>query len=79
MSPSEFWQDFNRKYARENVELRNAEQCCYLDGEQQFCIERAEWIIVSGPRDSDVTYACTKHVGDLLCDAPEHRIYPVER
>jgi hypothetical protein len=40
-------------------------------------MDLAEWIIVSGPTDSDVTYACTDHVGTLLNDADEQRIYPI--
>ena len=56
--------------------------CCFIlgadeNGEPRGCAKVAEWQIVSGERDSDVTYACTEHVGYLLCDAPGQRIYPM--
>jgi hypothetical protein len=47
--------------------------CCHIP-----CSGAAQWEIwhVSGdPYDS--THACTEHVGELLTDAPEHRVYPI--
>lgn len=37
----------------------------------------AEWMIVSGASPDDYTEACTQHVGELLVDAPEQRIYRI--
>lgn len=45
--------------------------CCKLD-----CQHESEWVIYDGAGPEDYTEACTVHVGDLLSDAPEHRIYP---
>ncbi len=58
------------------------EHCCYIGGgialpKRLRCDAPAEWVLVSGPTDADVTYACTAHVGYLLTDATEQRIYPV--
>ena len=54
-------------------------ECCFIgEGpEGVSCDKEAEWQIVSGPRDSDVTYGCTAHVGYLLSDALEQRVYPI--
>lgn len=55
--------------------------CCYLGspkGSYRECQQLAEWIIVHGPSPDDVTEACTKHVGRLLTDAKEHRVYQIE-
>ena len=42
--------------------------CCQIN-----CKEKAEWeIFADGTPD---TIACTKHVGELLTDADEHRIF----
>ena len=44
------------------------EQCCQKD-----CKKDAEWeIYADGVPD---TMACTEHVGELLTDANEHRIF----
>ncbi len=65
--------------------------CCYIeqgkaillsDGwsiEDVPCVSPAEWEIVHGPTVDDYTHACTAHVGALLTDAPEHRIYPIAK
>jgi hypothetical protein len=45
--------------------------CCKLD-----CSQSAEWVIYDGDRPEDYTECCTMHVGELLSDALEHRIYP---
>ena len=47
--------------------------CCHLK-----CRGQAEWLIVFGSGPLDYTEACTRHVGELLCDAKEQRIYPLE-
>lgn len=44
--------------------------CCQL-----HCNKPAEWIIYDGDKVDDYTESCTAHVGELLSDAPEHRIY----
>lgn len=46
--------------------------CCKLG-----CEHKAEWRIFNGPGPEDYTEACTPHVGELLSDAPEHRVYPI--
>ncbi len=43
------------------------------------CQKDAEWEIWHGNGPDDNTVACTEHVGEMLTDAPEHRIYPVEK
>lgn len=45
--------------------------CCKID-----CGAKAEWTIVHGEKPDDYTESCTAHVGELLTNAPEHRIYP---
>jgi len=51
--------------------------CCYIDPDQEHCKTTAEWIIYDGPRPDDYTEACTEHVGRLLSDADEFRVYPL--
>jgi len=47
------------------------ELCCQIN-----CEKEAEWeIYANGVPD---TMACTKHVGELLTDAKEHRIFHIE-
>lgn len=54
--------------------------CCYIAPSSGFqCGNDAEWQIWSGPHPDDLTESCTRHVGEMLTDAPEHKIYPVER
>ena len=54
-------------------------QCCYLeDGKADGapCTSPAEWEIIPMPFHPDAnTLACSKHVGALLTDAVEHRIF----
>jgi len=53
--------------------------CCYIApmlGLQ--CGHSAEWRICWGATPDDYTESCTRHVGEMLTDAPEHRIYPLE-
>lgn len=48
------------------------EHCCQID-----CKKDAEWeIYADGVPD---TTACTKHVGELLTDANEHRIFHIAK
>ena len=49
--------------------------CCKID-----CDAIAEWHIWDGkhPEFDHYVLACTEHVGDLLTDAPEHKIYPLQ-
>lgn len=57
-------------------------KCCWIEpglaGEKLLCRDNAEWEINFGPQPCDFTQSCTRHVGDLLTDAKEHRIYPIE-
>lgn len=41
------------------------------------CQRKAEWEIAYGEDIYNYAHACTKHVGDLLSDLPEHRIYHI--
>lgn len=47
--------------------------CCQLT-----CASNAEWLIVDGPAPEDYTHSCSAHVGELLSDASEHKVYPLE-
>ncbi len=66
--------------------------CCYIDNDapvlnpdkwslgKEPCQNPAEWIIiVPGSAPDDYTEACTAHVGMLLTNAPEHRVFPIVR
>ena len=47
--------------------------CCQME-----CDKDAEWEIQWTPRSpDDWTHSCTEHVGEMLCDAPIHYIYPL--
>lgn len=60
--------------------------CCFIPDDQQDganvigCLKEAEWRIVygNGSDPDGYTESCTSHVGEMLTDAPEHRIYPLE-
>lgn len=43
------------------------------------CTKDAEWVIVSGHTKDDWREACTAHVGELLPDGQEHKVYPVDQ
>jgi hypothetical protein len=47
--------------------------CC-----EPNCDKQAEWAIYDGDGIEDYTHSCTAHVGELLSDAPEHRVYPLQ-
>lgn len=52
----------------------NPRHCCHVG-----CGRPAEWVLdpcIGNPLDR-YTEACTFHVGELLTDAPEHRLYPI--
>ncbi len=56
--------------------------CCYMISDLKRCENPAEWEIWEydekgrcGP--DNFTDACTEHVGDLLSDQPEHRIFSI--
>lgn len=52
--------------------------CCYIDpATERDCEAAAEWVIYHGHGLEDYTHACTRHVGDMLTDAHEHRIYHI--
>jgi hypothetical protein len=52
-------------------------QCCFIDDLSFICEEPAEWEIFFGPDFGlyDSTFACSDHVGWLLSDSDEHRIF----
>lgn len=56
------------------MKANQVSRCCEID-----CLKPAEWTIVSGSSPDDYTEACTLHVGELLCDAAEHKVYPLAR
>lgn len=55
--------------------------CCFLlDQEKRTpCPNRAEWTILQGPdfHQDMFTLACTTHVGPILSDAYEHRVFAI--
>lgn len=54
--------------------------CCYIPDQSRLdmrCQNDAEWIIEHGPSPDDYTESCTEHVGVMLTDAVEHRIYRI--
>lgn len=42
------------------------------------CEQPAKWQIWSGPAPDDCTESCTEHVGEMLTEAAQHRVYPIE-
>lgn len=67
-------------------------KCCFIPEDQQDlnrrqsdplpdgfgCQNDAAWQIWYGNGPDDNTESCTTHVGEILTDAAEHRIYPAE-
>lgn len=48
--------------------------CCFAN-----CPTIASWKITHQPYGlEDYTHACTSHVGEVLTDATEHKIYRIE-
>ena len=61
-----------------NVGPAQGSLCCYInEATDVHCTRKAEWIIYDGPRPDSYTEACTEHVGELLSDADEFRVYPL--
>ena len=56
------------------------ERCCYDDpGNGGQCPENAEWELwLQGTHPSEVTAACTRHVGELLSDGTNY-VWPLEQ
>jgi hypothetical protein len=54
-----------------------APKCCYIAPDGASCGAPAEWLISSSPFPDQMTEACSAHVGELLDDAPEHRVWPL--
>lgn len=52
--------------------LMKKQHCCHIG-----CQERVDWRIAHDDGPDGYTEACTKHVGDLLTDAQEHKVYPI--
>ena len=55
--------------------------CCYLqDGKAEGspCGELAEWELFGSNEPREPIDACTKHVGDLIDDSLETRVYPIK-
>jgi hypothetical protein len=53
--------------------------CCYIAPTSGYqCGNTAEWRIVHGNGVDDYTESCTRHVGEMLTDAVEHRIYALD-
>jgi hypothetical protein len=55
--------------------------CCYIVNQEthEGCPKPAEWEIWDSPGPCGDTLACSDHVGHLLSDGPEHRVYPYGR
>ncbi|HUU93205.1 MAG TPA: hypothetical protein VM238_18580 [Phycisphaerae bacterium] len=57
--------------------------CCFIPDEEQGkpnpagCQNEAKWEIWGDPGRGEYTEACTDHVGALLDDSKEHRLFPI--
>lgn len=40
------------------------------------CDKKPEWLIMARNQEYGSTYGCTTHVGELLDDSSEHRVFP---
>ncbi len=73
--------------------MAKPQRCCFIPENEQAhaargvpvfgCHKHAEWEIYECPVQAGHEYdggtpACTQHVGELLTDAPEHRIFPFD-
>lgn len=48
--------------------------CCHIP-----CDKNAEWVIMYTPfKFDEYTHSCSEHLGDMMTDAHEHRIYRVD-
>lgn len=55
-------------------------KCCYLEGGKADgapCQAAAEWELYGSNEPREPTDACTKHVGEVLDDSPETRVFPI--
>lgn len=56
-----------------------AGSCCYIAPTSGYqCGNTAAWRICWGNTPDDFTESCARHVGEMLTDALEHRIYSLE-
>jgi len=55
-------------------------ECCFIGEVSGFqCGNEGEWRIFWTPFGlEDYTESCTRHVGEMLTDAVEHRIFSIE-
>lgn len=54
--------------------MKSEFHCCTIG-----CPKPAEWVIYpQNGKPYDDTHACTEHVGGMLSDAYEHRIFPIQ-
>lgn len=57
--------------------------CCFMDSDLKRCENLAEWEIweidyLGKCTLDNFTDSCTEHVGLMLSDKPEHRIFPIQ-
>jgi hypothetical protein len=60
--------------------MNETPECCYI-GERTGlpCGNAGVWRICWPPYSpDDYTESCTRHVGEMLTDAPEHRVLPLD-
>ncbi len=51
--------------------------CCCIGDDGNGCAAPAEWVLEHGYGFEAYTHVCTAHVGAMLTDAHEHRIFPI--
>lgn len=71
-----------RQAVAASKKLRMSERkCCYLQSQASDpitpCGKDAEWELHGSSSPNEPVDACTAHVGDLLDDSPETRVYPI--
>jgi hypothetical protein len=54
--------------------------CCWIGRNGEECEDAASWELWDGiqPYFDHYVHACTEHVGALLTDSPEHRVYRLD-
>ncbi len=57
--------------------MDNKRTCCFMSDDQVGCEKLAEWSIIHGASPDDYTETCTEHLGAMMTDAPEHKVYPI--
>lgn len=59
-------------------DISKEQKCCFPD-----CMKSAKWKICIHHESKfaciESTFACTEHVGELLTDAFEYRVFPIEK